>query len=278
MNIDYYIANALAEDIGSGDVTGDAIVPSDAIGEAKIFAKQDCVVAGLSFAAAVFSQLDTTINWKSLVDDGTSVSNGDCLAVVCGKARAILRGERLALNALQHLSGVATYTRKCVDAVAGKNIAVLDTRKTIPGMRDWQKHAVAMGGGQNHRMGLYDRYMIKSNHVEMVGGLEAALKKMYEHRRGDLILEVEVRNMSEIDIALEAGADWIMLDNFKPSDIRAAVQKISGKAHIEISGGVTLENIRDYAIEGIAGISLGALTHSVIAADINLQLKPVVQK
>lgn len=267
---DSLIAAALAEDVGSGDITGDAVLAPHQLARAKIVAKQHCVVAGLVPAAQVFSQLDTTIHWIPQVADGAAVRAGDALATVRGNARAIVRGERLALNVLQHLSGIATMTRRCVDAVRGTGVAIVDTRKTLPGLRVWQKAAVVAGGGQNHRMGLFDRYLVKSNHVLLSGSLAAALAALRKHRRADLLLEIEVRALEEIDVALESAPDWIMLDNFAPDAIARAVQKICGKAKVEVSGGITPDTIARYAIPGVDAISVGAITHSAPAVDLHL--------
>ncbi|MBI2344025.1 MAG: carboxylating nicotinate-nucleotide diphosphorylase [Deltaproteobacteria bacterium] len=268
---------ALREDLGDGDITCAAVIPEACCAMGRLVAKEACVIAGLHQAFLVFSHLDPTVTWRPHVRDGAHVAPGMWLAEVVGKGRAIVQGERVALNLLQHLSAVATLTQRFVAAVAGTGITVLDTRKTLPGLRTLQKAAVVAGGGKNHRMGLYDRYLIKSNHVAPHRTLRAALAYFCRHRDRAIPLEVEVRTVDEIDAAIDVRAEWILLDNFLPHDVAVAVARINGRAKIEISGGITLHNIRDYAVPGVDAISIGALTHSARAIDLHLQVEGLPQ-
>lgn len=263
----------IAEDIGTGDITGEAVVPPAATASGHIVAKVACVVAGLEPAEQLYRAVDSALTWQSQTHDGERIAAGQTLAVVQGNARALLRGERVVLNLLQHLCGVATLMRRFVDAIAGTGIIIRDTRKTIPGLRAWQKSAVVAGGGVNHRMGLHDQYLIKSNHVAMHDSLAQALAYFAAHRRADIPCEIEVRTLEEIDSALTAKPDWILLDNFSPAQIRTAVTHIAGRAKIEVSGGITLANIRDYALPGVNALAIGALTHSAPAVDLHLRLE-----
>ncbi len=269
----HLIDSALTEDLGGGiDITSHAMIPNDARATARIVAKSASVLAGIAIAREIFLQVDPQLQWSCDRHDGEALAIGDVVATIAGNTRALLRAERVALNTLQHLCGIATITRHCVNAVASAGIAILDTRKTLPGLRAWQKLAVQAGGGKNHRMGLFDRYLVKSNHLVAHESLDAALTVLDTNRDPNILLEVEVRTHNDIDIAMNHRADWIMLDNFSPDQICAAVQKISGRANIEVSGGITPENISHYAIPGITAISLGALTHSARAADLHMQL------
>lgn len=270
MNIFHTI---ITEDSDTGDITGEATVPPAATASGHIVAKVACVVAGLEPAQQLYRTVDPSIVWKPQTHDGERLAAGQTLAVVQGNARALLRGERVVLNLLQHLCGVGTFTRRFVDAVQGTGIIIRDTRKTIPGLRTWQKAAVVAGGGVNHRMGLDDQYLIKSNHVAMHGSLAAALAYFAAQRRANIPCEIEVRTLEEIDIALAAKPDWILLDNFTPAKIRAAILRVAGRAKIEVSGGITLVNIHDFTISGISAIAVGALTHSAPAIDLHLQLE-----
>lgn len=263
----------LAEDIGAGDITGEAVVPPAATAIGRIVAKESCVVAGLGPAEQLYRTVDSALTWQTQVRDGDRIAAGTALATTEGSARALLRGERVVLNLLQHLCGVATLTRRFVDAMAGTGIIIRDTRKTLPGLRAWQKAAVVAGGGVNHRMGLNDQYLIKSNHVAMHGSLAAALAYFATHRSADIPCEIEVRSLEEIDIALVAKPNWILLDNFSPEHIRTAVTHIANRAKIEVSGGITLANIRDYALPGVHALAIGALTHSAPAVDLHLCLR-----
>ncbi len=262
----------LNEDLGAGDITGVALVPADAVGCARVVAKDACVVAGLEVVAQLWRQVDAAIVWNPTVRDGDRVTAGTTLAQIEGPLRALLRGERVTLNLLQHLCGVATLTRAFVDVVHGSGIQIRDTRKTIPGLRMWQKAAVVAGGGVNHRMRLDDQYLIKSNHLVPHGTLAEALKYFARYRQPGIPLEIEVRALDEIDVALGAQPDWIMLDNFTPAQIQQAIPRIAGRSKVEVSGGITLANVGDYVIPGVTALAIGALTHSPRAIDIHMIL------
>jgi nicotinate-nucleotide pyrophosphorylase (carboxylating) len=265
----------LAEDVGSGDITTAWTVPAGATASGWIVARESCVVAGLPVAAAVFAELDAGVAAEALVGDGTRVDRAARLMRVAGPAAPILSGERLALNLLQRLSGVATVTRRYVDAVAGTRASVSDTRKTTPGLRLFEKYAVRVGGGRNHRIGLYDAVLIKDNHVAAAGGVTAALRAVAARRTRDVVVQVEVDSLEQLREALDAGAPAVLLDNMSPSDTARAVAEVrerpDGRAiWIESSGGITLANIRAYAEAGVDTISVGALTHSAPSVDIAL--------
>ncbi len=285
MRVDYkkIIKEALEEDIGTGDITTDAVIGHKTKALASIKAKQDLVIAGLEIAKNVFAVLDPKSEWKTLRDDGDFVKRGTLLATVEGSAAAILKGERTALNFLQHLCGIATLTRQFVDAIKGTKAKILDTRKTIPGWRELEKIAVKMGGGHNHRAGLYDRYLIKNNHIDMAGSIGAAIEKVLTLRQAQgergskqqgLLVEVEVRNFEELKAALQYPVDIVLFDNFEPEAVRGAMRLSHGKVKFEVSGGITLENVRLYAATGVDFISVGSLTHSAPAADIHLTVIP----
>lgn len=268
------LERALAEDLGTaGDLTTDAIVPSGDHGAASIVARQAGRVAGLDVAAAAFQIVDPSVIVRLLVADGADAAEGQVLARVEGPTRALLTAERTALNILQRLSGIATLTSGFVTAAAGR-ITVLDTRKTTPGWRHLEKYAVRCGGGTNHRQRLDDGVLIKDNHKRLAGGIRAAVAAAMAgaHSRP---IEVEVEDLAELDEALAAGAPRILLDNFTTYDIRLAVERIAGRATIEISGGVTLERIPELASTGADFVSVGALTHSAPAADISFELEAV---
>ncbi len=267
------LSRALAEDVGSGDVTASATVPESARGRAIITQKAPGVMFGLDLAEAVFGTLDGRIQTERLADDGVWREYGEVLRIE-GSARAILTGERTALNFLQRLSGVATLTARCVQAIAGTGARILDTRKTTPGLRTLEKAAVAAGGGTNHRAGLYDAILIKENHAALAGGVGEAVRKAAAYAPG-VPLEVECRNLDEVDQALEAGAPRILLDNMGVEQLRAAVAYVNGRAELEASGGVTLETLRAVASTGVQFISVGALTHSAPALDFSLILEPL---
>lgn len=263
---------ALAEDIGRGDVTSTAIVPPDGRASAHLIAKQDGIVAGLDVAAAVFREHDPGIQFTARVQEGQRVSPGTLLAEVEGPARAILTAERTALNFLGRMSGIATLTRRFVDAIAGTNARILDTRKTAPGLRSFDKLAVARGGGANHRLGLYDMVLIKDNHVDFAGSLSEAVRRA----RGSgtaLEIEVEARSLEDVREALNAGVARLLLDNMSVEMLAQAVRLVHGRARLEASGGVTLENVRAIAETGVDDISIGALTHSVQVFDASLELR-----
>lgn len=266
------IAPWLAEDVGHGDLTTEACVPSRAVAVGSLVAKRDGVVAGLDAAATVFELVDPRIVWHTALEDGFKVSAGEALATVSGPARGILTSERLALNLLQRLSGVASLTSRFVAAVAPHPVAVLDTRKTTPGLRWLEKRAVRAGGGQNHRFALYDGVLIKDNHIIAAGGVRQAVQAARRGAPHSVQIEVEVETLAQIDEALEAGAEALLLDNMTPDQLRVAVARIANRAWCEASGGITLETIAEVAATGVDAISVGALTHSAPAMDISLDL------
>ena len=261
---------ALAEDIGAGDVTTEATVPTDAVGSAAILVKEPGVVCGLHAVEATFRTLDPDLGFEAFAADGDVVEAPAIVARVTGSQRAILTGERVALNFLARLSGIATLTRLYVDAVAGTGTAVLDTRKTTPGLRALEKHAVAAGGGRNHRFGLDDAVLIKDNHLRATGSIAAAVEHV--RKATDLQVEVECETLDQVGEALDASVDAILLDNMTLDELRQAVRLAGGRARLEASGGVTLENIRAVAETGVDEISVGALTHSARSLDVSLEL------
>lgn len=267
------VKRALAEDVGSGDVTTAATVPEAARARATISQKAPGVVFGLELAEATFTELDAAIVFERLVEEGRWREGGPVLRIE-GSARAILTGERTALNFLQRLSGVATMTARAVSAVEGTGARILDTRKTTPGLRVLEKAAVAAGGGTNHRAGLYDAVLIKENHAALAGGVRAAVRRALQAAPG-VPLEVECRTLDEVDEALGAGAKRILLDNMSVAQLRAAVDHVRGRAGLEASGGVTLTTLREIASTGVQFISVGALTHSAPALDLSLILEPI---
>jgi nicotinate-nucleotide pyrophosphorylase (carboxylating) len=267
------LSRALAEDIGSGDVTTAATVAASARARALITQKAPGVVFGLDLAEAVFRALDPEIDVERLAEEGEWRERGEVLSLE-GSARAILTGERTALNFLQRLSGVATLTARCVQAIEGTGARILDTRKTTPGLRALEKAAVAAGGGTNHRAGLYDAILIKENHAALAGGVGPAVRRAAEYAPG-LPLEVECRTLAEVDEALGAGAPRILLDNMTVDQLGAAVAHVAGRAELEASGGLTLDTLRAVASTGVQFISVGALTHSAPALDLSLILEPL---
>jgi nicotinate-nucleotide pyrophosphorylase (carboxylating) len=269
------VAAGLAEDVGQGDVTTDAIVPAAAVARAEILVKAPGVVAGLEVAAAVFRAISPAVEFQALVADGTRSSADEVPAVVArltGPTRALLTGERLALNLLGRLSGVATLTRRYVDEVAGTGVTLLDTRKTTPGLRALEKAAVVAGGGTNHRLGLFDAILIKDNHIAAAGGVAAAVA-LARAARPDLPIEVEADTLDQVAAALAAGADRILLDNMSLASLRDAVALVGGRVPLEASGGVSLATIRAIAETGVSFISVGALTHSAVALDVSLEVR-----
>lgn len=267
------VARALAEDVGPGDVTAEALVPAGAPARGTISQKEPGVLFGLRAAEAVFSSLDPAARFERLAPEGEWLAGGPALRVEA-TARAILTAERTALNIAQRLSGVATLTRRYADAVAGTGARILDTRKTTPGMRLLEKAAVRAGGGRNHRMGLHDQILIKENHIAEAGGVAAAVERA-RAAAPDVPLEVEVRDLGELGAALEAGAPQVLLDNMPVPQLAAAVELAAGRAVLEASGGVSLENVREIAETGLDFISVGALTHSAPALDLSLILEPL---
>ena len=262
---------ALGEDVGAGDVTTEATVDQDALGAAELLVREPGVVCGLGVAEAVFRALDPEVGFERLVEEGAIVDRPTPVALVTGPERAILTGERTALNFLGRLSGVATLTRRYVDAVAGTGVAILDTRKTTPGLRALEKHAVACGGGCNHRFGLDDAVLVKDNHLRAAGSVHEAVERV--RATTDIPVEIECDTLEQVTEALAAGADAILLDNMTPDEVRAAVGLAGGRARLEASGGVTLENVRAIAETGVDEISVGALTHSARSLDVSLELK-----
>jgi nicotinate-nucleotide pyrophosphorylase (carboxylating) len=264
---------ALAEDIGTGDVTALATVPEDATASAVMLTKQAGVIFGLHVARAVFGRVDADLQFCTLIDDGTPIQPGTQIAAIEGRARSILLAERVSLNFIQRLSGVATISAAYVEAIRGTGARIVDTRKTTPGMRVLEKQAVAAGGAHNHRFGLSDGVLIKDNHLAAIGGPDRITRAVEQARRSaphTLRIEIEVTTVEEAREALEAGADIIMLDNMSIDAMRDAVQLIDGRAILEASGGITLENVAEVASTGVNLISIGALTHSAPSLDISL--------
>ena len=271
-SIDALLELAFAEDIGIGDITTEATVPSSQQGVGTIVAKSGGVVAGLPVAARVFDKLDATLAFRALVSDGDEVDADTPIAEVQGSAKTILIGERTALNFLQRLSGIATLTAQFVNAVAGYDVKIVDTRKTAAGWRAAQKYAVRVGGGYNHRFGLFDGVLIKDNHIVAAGGIANAVRKAREVAPHTGKIEVEVETAEQVDEALKAGADILLLDNMSLELMRCVVERIGSSAVTEASGGITLARVREVAAAGVELISVGALTHSAMPMDISLTL------
>lgn len=273
------VKTALREDIGRGDITTDAVIPAADRALGVIFAKEDGILCGVDIARMVFRQLDPAIDFQKQMEDGSVLSPGATIAIVIGKAAICLKGERTALNFLQHLSGIATQTRQFVDATKG-NVKILDTRKTTPGLRVMEKYAVRVGGGTNHRFGLYDMAMIKDNHIQLAGGISEAVSRLRKKKR-KVFLEVEVKTLTELKEALTAEVDRIMLDNMNANLVAQAVELIRTtprKIEVELSGGINLDSISDLAESGADFVSIGALTHSARALDIALKMKPLAPR
>jgi nicotinate-nucleotide pyrophosphorylase (carboxylating) len=267
-----YVATTLAEDLGQrGDITSAAVIPAEARFAGVMASRDAIVVAGIGLAAAFFADLDPDARIAGLIEDGAAVAAGTALLRVEGKARALLTAERSALNTVQHLSGIATLTRSYVDAIAGTGAILLDTRKTIPGLRRLEKYATRMGGAQNHRMGLWDAAMIKDNHVAVAGGIGPAVRRAVEAGIDRIIVEVD--RLDQIAPALEAGATWLLLDNMAPPMLREAVALVAGRVPTEASGGVRLDTVRAMAETGVTYISVGRLTQSAPAVDIGLDFE-----
>ncbi len=267
-----YIRHALAEDIGSGDATTDAIVPVDGGTSATIVAKQPGIIAGLDVAQTAFNLLDNKLRFTSLVSEGARVENGAVVAELFGSARTLLTGERTALNFVGRMSGIATLTREFVDAIQGTRATVLDTRKTAPGLRATDKLAVVRGGGQNHRQGLYDMILIKDNHIDYAGSLAQAVQMARAHSKG-LEIEVECRTLENVEEALSLNVSRILLDNMSLETMKEAVKLTGGRAKLEASGNVTLHTVRSIAETGVDFISVGALTHSAKVFDVSLRVE-----
>jgi nicotinate-nucleotide pyrophosphorylase (carboxylating) len=266
------IENALTEDLGSGDVTSEATIPAESTSEAMMLAKQHLVLAGIEVSRDVFLTLDPTIQFTPFAKDGDTIHAGTELARLSGNTRALLAGERVALNLLQHMSGIATLTAKYVEKLKGLKTELLDTRKTLPGLRQLEKTAVRLGGGKNHRMGLYDMILIKDNHIKASGGIAKAVASA-RTKTANLRIEVETKTLEEVREAVAAKADIIMLDNMPIDVMREAVKLISGRALVEASGNVTLETVRHIAETGVDFVSSGSLTHSAPAVDISMKIK-----
>ncbi len=266
------VRRALAEDVGSGDLTA-ALLPAGAQAEAQVITREDAVLCGTAWFEETFRLLDRAIRVEWQAHDGARVQSGQILCLLTGPVRALLTGERSALNFLQLLSGTATVTRRYVDAVAGTGAAILDTRKTVPGLRRAQKYAVRCGGGHNHRMGLYDAILIKENHIAAAGSVRAAVTAARHAAPPGTVVEVEVEDIGQLREALAAGADRLLLDNFSLKRLREAVQETQGRARLEASGGITLENVRAVAETGVNDISIGALTKHVRAIDLSMRLR-----
>ena len=269
------VRSALAEDLGTGDITTLLTVPEDAQARAQILVKSDGVVAGLPVAAEVFRQIDPRLQFIAIAEEGEGVTAGALLAEVRGAARSILTAERVALNFLQRLSGIATKTARFVVLVAGTDARIVDTRKTTPGLRALEKYAVRVGGGHNHRFGLYDAVLIKDNHIAASGGITAAVQAAFADAPHTMTVTVECDTLTQVDEAVEAGADIILLDNMTPEQLREAVERIDGNAATEASGGVNEATVAAIAASGVGIISVGALTHSAISLDISLDLSLV---
>ena len=272
-HIDEFVQRALVEDIGAGDVTTQALVPANQVGVAVAYAKQTGVLAGNPIAARVFTHLDRAVRATLVLPDGENLAPGETFLRVEGSLQAILTGERVALNILRHLSGVATLTRAFVEAVEGTNATIIDTRKTTPGLRLLEKYAVRIGGGHNHRIGLFDGVLIKDNHIAACGSVTASVNKARSSVHHLLKIQIEAKTLEQVTEALEAGADGILLDNMAPAKMAQAVAMVHGRAFTEASGGITLESVRDAARAGVDLISVGMLTHSAAALDISLDIE-----
>lgn len=273
--VDKLIDLSFAEDIGDGDHTTLCCIPEEARGKSRMIIKEEGILAGVKIAEEVFNRFDSTLKVEILINDGTKVKPGDVAMVVEGSVRSLLQTERLMLNIVQRMSGIATITHKYMELLKGTKAKVLDTRKTTPGMRILEKMAVKIGGGENHRIGLFDMILLKDNHVDFAGGISNAIDRCHEYleaKNKDLKIEIEVRSIDELNQVLEhGGVNRIMLDNFSVEDTRIAVDLIGGKYEIESSGGITLDTIRSYAECGVDYISVGALTHSVKSLDISFK-------
>lgn len=275
MTLENIISAALTEDLREGDHSANACIPESATGKARLLVKENGVLAGVRVAREVFRQLDSSLTFSQQINDGEKVNVGDIAFVIEGKSKSILSAERLALNLMQRMSGVATTTAQYVAACEGTQAKVLDTRKTTPNLRSLEKEAVKLGGGVNHRFGLYDMIMLKDNHIDFAGGIKNALEQTQDYLKRnqlDLKVEIETRDLNEVEQVLSVGlCDRIMLDNFNYADTKTAVALINQRIETESSGGITLETIREYALCGVDYISVGALTHSVKSLDLSLK-------
>jgi nicotinate-nucleotide pyrophosphorylase (carboxylating) len=270
-----FIQRSLQEDIGSGDHSSLSSIPAGTQGKARLLVKDDGIIAGLDLGVVIFNTVDPSLEIELLLADGDKVKKGDVGLIVQGSVHSILKAERLVLNCMQRLSGIATTTNKIVDLISGLNTKILDTRKTTPGLRFLEKWAVTVGGGYNHRIGLYDMIMLKDNHVDYAGGIEAGVtrtKKYLADNQLDLKIEVETRNINEVNqVLMVGGVHRVMFDNFTPALMKEAVALVNGRCETEASGGITIDNVRAYAETGVDFISIGALTHSVKSLDISLK-------
>ena len=275
MDIQQFVQLAIKEDIKDGDHSALACIPKDAIGQAKLLVKENGIIAGVEMAKKIFTEFDSSFIFTSLINDGQKVSIGDVAFTISGSSRSLLSAERLVLNVMQRMSAIATLTNKYVKAVEGLNTQILDTRKTTPLLRFLEKQAVLIGGGTNHRMGLYDMIMIKDNHIDFAGGIEKAIYKTKQYlsqNNLNLKIEIETRNIEEVKAVLKnGGVDRIMLDNFNYEDLRLAVKLINSKYETEASGGINLKTVREYAECGVDFVSVGAITHSVKNMDLSLK-------
>ena len=273
--IDDLIALAFAEDIGDGDHTTLCCIPADEMGRSKLLVKEEGILAGVDVARRVFTAFDPSLEMEVFIEDGAHVKPGDVAFVVSGRVQSLLQTERIMLNIMQRMSGIATVTHEYMARLEGLHTRVLDTRKTTPGMRILEKEAVRIGGGVNHRIGLFDMILLKDNHVDFAGGIEAAITRCHrylEEKGKNLKIEIEVRNLNELGEVLRVGGvDRIMLDNFTPELTREAVKLIAGRYETESSGGITIDTIRDYAECGVDFVSVGALTHSVKGLDMSFK-------
>lgn len=276
LSIKDFIENALREDVGNGDHTSLSTIPESSLGVANVKVKETGIIAGLVLADQILNQVDSTLKVKVLVAEGSQVKPGDIVMNVEGNTRSLLTAERLVLNCMQRMSGIATLTRKFVDELKGTNTKVLDTRKTTPNFRIFEKWAVHLGGGVNHRFGLYDMILIKDNHVDAAGGIENAIERANEYLKQTgkkLKIEIETRSLEEVNRVLKTGkVDRIMLDNFTPALLKEAIELIDKRYETEASGGITIETIRSYAESGVDYISVGALTHSHKSLDISMKI------
>lgn len=274
-NLSEFIIRSVGEDLGDGDHSSLACIPWEAIGKAKLLIKEEGVIAGVKVARQVFSEIDKELTCEILIEDGKKVNPGDIVFYVSGRQQSILKAERLVLNIMQRMSGIATTTNQYVTSIKGTKAKILDTRKTTPGLRFLEKEAVRIGGGQNHRMGLFDMIMLKDNHIVYAGGIEQAIEKTRDYLRKSsrkLKIEIEARNLDDVNAILsKGGVNRIMLDNFTIEDTGKAVELIGGRYEIESSGGITLDTVRAYAECGVDFISVGTLTHHIKSLDMSLK-------
>jgi len=273
--IDQLIDLAIAEDIGDGDHSSLSCIPADAMGKVQLMVKQQGIIAGVEIAKRIYARIDSSIEFERLIEDGAMVNPGDYIFFASGNTHSLLQSERIVLNVMQRMSGIATQTNRYVKKIEGTKAKILDTRKTNPGMRVLDKMAVRIGGGENHRMGLFDMIMLKDNHIDFAGSIENAIRKANDYlieTGRKLGIEVETRNLSEVERVLSAGSvQRIMLDNFNLNDTRKAVHLINGRFETESSGGINLETVRAYAECGVDYISVGAITHQIQSIDMNLK-------